>query len=73
MSEFNNDLVNNKYREDEVFDEMIKKKKNVRPRKSVKMYTDDWSIAYQVKAKTGENLVDIISEAMALLKEKHDL
>ena len=41
MSEFNNDLVNNEYREDEVFDEMIKKKKNARPRKSVKMYTDD--------------------------------
>ncbi|HEG8558459.1 TPA: hypothetical protein SGC76_002899 [Staphylococcus aureus] len=73
MSDFNNEAVKNEYREEDVFDEMITKKKEVRPTKSVKMYNEDWSIAYQVKAKTGANLVDIVSEAMELLKEKHNL
>lgn len=73
MSEFNNEAVKNEYKEEQVFDEMIAKKKEIRPTKSVKMYNEDWSIAYQVKAKTGKNLVDIVSEAMELLKEKYDL
>ncbi|HDH0857947.1 TPA: hypothetical protein PIK18_002683 [Staphylococcus aureus] len=73
MSDFNNEAVKNEYREEDVFDEMIAKKKEIRPTKSVKMYNEDWSIAYQVKAKTGENLVDIVSEAMELLKEKYNL
>ncbi|MCO4360678.1 hypothetical protein MTR04_10155 [Staphylococcus agnetis] len=73
MSEFNNEAVKNEYKEEQVFDEMITKKKEIRPTKSVKMYNEDWSIAYQVKAKTGSNLVDIVSEAMELLKEKHNL
>ncbi|HDL4506756.1 TPA: hypothetical protein PXB57_002234 [Staphylococcus aureus] len=73
MSDFNNEAVKNEYKEEDVFDEMIAKKKEIRPTKSVKMYKEDWSIAYQVKAKTGENLVDIVSEAMELLKEKYNL
>ncbi|CAC6893929.1 hypothetical protein [Staphylococcus aureus] len=73
MSDFNNEAVKNEYKEEDVFDEMIAKKKEIRPTKSVKMYNEDWSIAYQVKAKTGENLVDIVSEAMELLKEKYNL
>ncbi|UBH16660.1 hypothetical protein [Macrococcus armenti] len=73
MADFNNEAVKDEYKEEQVFDDMIAKKKEVRPTKSVKMYNEDWSIAYQVKAKTGANLIDIVSEAMELLKEKHDL
>ncbi len=73
MSDFNNEAVKNEYKEEDVFDEMIAKKKEIRPTKSVKMYNEDWAIAYQVKAKTGKNLVDIVSEAMELLKEKYNL
>ncbi|MEB6838054.1 hypothetical protein [Staphylococcus simulans] len=60
-------------KEEDVFDEMVDKTKEIQPTKSVKMYNEDWLIAYQVKAKTGANLVDIVSEAMELLKEKYNI
>ncbi|KIR10385.1 hypothetical protein TP70_01275 [Staphylococcus microti] len=73
MGNFNNEMVKNEYKDEKIFDEMITKKKEVRETKSIKMYIDDWSVAYQIKAKTGKNLVDIVSEAMESLKEKYNL